>query len=123
MTEEVTELLELNFPQELFLEVDESIDIWVSLMDDSVLNIGIYGMAGVGKTTLAMHVHNKLLKESTFLGHVYWVTVSQEFSIYKLQNDIAHILKLYFSCENDERKRAAELSRIQGEGEICTYIR
>ncbi|XP_022888404.1 probable disease resistance protein At5g63020 [Olea europaea var. sylvestris] len=101
--------LELYFPKELFLEVNESIDIWMSLMDDSVLSIGIYGMGGIGKTTLAMHVHNKLLKESTFLGHVYWVTVSQEFSIYKLQNDIAHVLKLYFSCENDKRRRAAEL--------------
>ncbi|CAA3007003.1 probable disease resistance At5g63020, partial [Olea europaea subsp. europaea] len=131
MTTEVTELVkQSDFPREIFVEVDESIgpliltpqhngqaflqnfdDIWASLMDDSVLSIGIYGMGGVGKTTLALHVHDKLLKESTFLGHVYWVTVSQEFSIHKLQNDIAGVLKLDFSCESDERKMAAKLFR------------
>ncbi|CAA3024466.1 probable disease resistance At5g63020 [Olea europaea subsp. europaea] len=126
MIEEVTVLVERrNFPSGLFLEVDESIDrllliprpngqafqqnfddIWTSLMDANVVSIGIYGMGGVGKTTLARHVHDKL-KES--LRHVYWVTVSQEFSIYKLQTDIARELNPDITCENDEGKMAAKL--------------
>ncbi|CAA3024469.1 probable disease resistance At5g63020 [Olea europaea subsp. europaea] len=129
MTKEVTELLDQShFPSGVFLEVDESIDqllltsqpngqafqqnlndIWTSLMDVSVASIAIYGMGGVGKTTLAMRAHDRLLKEPTFSGHVYWVTVSQEFSIYKLQTDIAQALKLKFSCGSDEKKRAAQL--------------
>ncbi|CAA3023260.1 probable disease resistance At5g63020 [Olea europaea subsp. europaea] len=128
MIEEVTELVERrDFPSGLFLEVDESIDrllliprpnvqafeqnfndIWTSLMDANVVSIGIYGMGGVGKTTLARHVHDKL-KESTFLGHVYWVTVSQEFSPYKLQTDIARELNPDMTCENDKGKMAAKL--------------
>ncbi|KAL2531055.1 putative disease resistance protein [Forsythia ovata] len=78
-------------------------------MDDNILSIGIYGMGGVGKTTLAMHAHDNLLNEPKFSGHVYWITVSQEFSIHKLQSDIAQALKLDFSCGSDEKKRAAQL--------------
>ncbi|KAL2531050.1 putative disease resistance protein [Forsythia ovata] len=129
MTKEVMELVEQSdFPGGLFLEVDESIgqlmltpphngqaflqnfdDIWASLMDDNILSIGIYGMGGVGKTTLVMHAHDNLLNEPKFSGHVYWITVSQEFSIHKLQSDIAQALKLDFSCGSDEKKRAAQL--------------
>ncbi|KAL2531072.1 putative disease resistance protein [Forsythia ovata] len=129
MTKEVMELVEQSdFPKGLFLEVDESIgqlmltpphngqaflqnfdDIWASLMDDNILSIGIYGMGGVGKTTVAMHAHDNLLNEPKFSGHVYWITVSQEFSIHKLQSDIAQALKLDFSCGSDEKKRAAQL--------------
>ncbi|KAL2472579.1 putative disease resistance protein [Forsythia ovata] len=84
-------------------------EIRASLVDDNVLSIGIYGMGGVGKTTLAILVRDKLENEPKFSGHVYWITVSQEFSIYKLQSDIAHVLKLDFSSETDETKRAAVL--------------
>ncbi|CAI9777621.1 unnamed protein product [Fraxinus pennsylvanica] len=128
MTEEVTELVaQSEFPSGLFLEVDEGIDrlllipeptgqafqqnfhdIWTSLMDANVVSIGIYGMGGVGKTTLARHVHDKL-KKSTFSDHVYWVTVSQEFSIYKLQSDIAQLLNPSITLENDEGRRTAKL--------------
>ncbi|KAL2529240.1 putative disease resistance protein [Forsythia ovata] len=78
-------------------------------MDGNILSIVIYGMGGVGKTTLAMHAHDNLLKEPKFSGHVYWITVSQEFSIHKLQSDIAQALKLDFSCRSDEKKMAAQL--------------
>ncbi|CAI9777636.1 unnamed protein product [Fraxinus pennsylvanica] len=131
MTAQVTELFaQGEFPSGHFLEVDEGIDrlllipepngqafqqnfhdIWTSLMDENVVSIGIYGMGGVGKTTLARHVHDKLLKESTFSGCVYWVTVSQEFSIYKLQSDIAELLDPKMTLENDEGRRAAKLFR------------
>ncbi|CAI9773414.1 unnamed protein product [Fraxinus pennsylvanica] len=129
MIDEVTELdAQSEFPSGLFLEVDESIDrlllipepngrafrqnsedIWPSLTDVNAVSIGIYGMKGVGKTTLAQHVHDRLLRESIFSGHVYWVTVSQEFNIYKLQSDIAQVLKLNIEDDKDEGKRAAKL--------------
>ncbi|KAF3453616.1 hypothetical protein FNV43_RR04057 [Rhamnella rubrinervis] len=81
------------------------------LMKDEFLTIGLYGMGGVGKTTLAMHIHNQLLKESRTFGHVYWVTVSKDFTIHKLQSDIAKMVSLDLSNEDDEKKRAAKLAQ------------
>ncbi|KAA8535392.1 hypothetical protein F0562_030395 [Nyssa sinensis] len=55
------------------------------------------------------HIHNRLLKNPSLAHHVYWVTVSQESSIHKLQNEIAKLISLHLSEELDERKRAAKL--------------
>eukprot|EP00258_Populus_trichocarpa_P020363 XP_006388420.2 probable disease resistance protein At4g27220 [Populus trichocarpa] len=84
--------------------------IWSLLMDDKVPTIGIYGMGGVGKTTILKHIHNELLHRPDICDHVWWVTVSQDFSINRLQNLIAEHLDLDLSRKNDELHRAAKLS-------------
>ncbi|XP_034897074.1 probable disease resistance protein At4g27220 [Populus alba] len=84
--------------------------IWSLLMDDEVPTIGIYGMGGVGKTTILQHIHNELLQRRDICDHVWWVTVSQDFSINRLQNLIAKRLHLNLSSEDDDLYRAANLS-------------
>nr|XP_034903962.1 probable disease resistance protein At4g27220 [Populus alba] len=84
--------------------------IWSLLMDDEVSTIGIYGMGGVGKTTILQHIHNELLQRQDICDHVWWVTVSQDFSINRLQNLIAKRLHLDLSSEDDDLHRAAKLS-------------
>ncbi|KAF8028635.1 hypothetical protein BT93_E1315 [Corymbia citriodora subsp. variegata] len=88
--------------------VDEICDY---LMKDEIWIIGIYGMGGVGKTAISMHIHNKLL-ENLALGDVFWVTVPHNMSAYDLQNEIATMLNLDdLSKEKDVKKRASMLSR------------
>nr|XP_034919469.1 probable disease resistance protein At4g27220 [Populus alba] len=72
------------------------------LIDDGVSTIGIYGMGGVGKTTMLQHIHNELLQRPDFYHHVYWVTMSRDFSINRLQNLIAKHLDLDLSSEDDD---------------------
>ncbi|KAJ6854662.1 hypothetical protein NC651_039573 [Populus alba x Populus x berolinensis] len=84
--------------------------IWSLLMDDEVPTIGVYGMGGVGKTTILQHIYNELLQRSDICDHVWWVTVSQDFSINRLQNVIAKHLDLDLSREVDNLHRAAKLS-------------
>ncbi|KAG4213684.1 hypothetical protein ERO13_A01G071300v2 [Gossypium hirsutum] len=55
---------------------------------DDVGMIGVCGMGGIGKTTIMKHINNQLLKENQF-DAVIWLTVSREFNVVKLQEDLA----------------------------------
>nr|KYP35720.1 putative disease resistance protein At5g63020 family [Cajanus cajan] len=89
--------------------------MWNLLGDDEVLIIGIHGMGGVGKTFLATYMENEIKRKKSF-KHVFWVTVSHDFTILKLQHHIAETMgvKLY---GDDERSRAtilaSELEKIE----------
>lgn len=82
------------------------------LMEDDVLTIGIYGMGGVGKTTLVTHIHNRLLEEASAPRKLCWVTVSQECDVLKLQQMISECFNLALREKEDKIKRAAELSHL-----------
>ncbi|KAF8023608.1 hypothetical protein BT93_F0957 [Corymbia citriodora subsp. variegata] len=99
-----------------FLErklIDEAIHrnielIWDRLKENHACKFGICGMGGVGKTTIMMHIHNRLLKDATFDG-VAFITVSQDFSNYKLQSDIWKALKFAKLSKRLERKKSCVL--------------
>jgi len=65
---------------------------------------------GVGKSTILQHIHNELLHGQDICDHVWWVIVSQDFSINRLQNLITQRLDLNLSSEDDDLHRAAKLS-------------
>ncbi|EOY13641.1 LRR and NB-ARC domains-containing disease resistance protein, putative [Theobroma cacao] len=76
------------------------------LLNDDVRKIGVYGMGGIGKTTIMKHIHNKLL--NTFEA-VIWITVSKSPNLSGLQNDIARKLNEDFSKYEDETEKATKL--------------
>ncbi|KAK5834112.1 hypothetical protein PVK06_017986 [Gossypium arboreum] len=88
-------------------------EIWACLMQREVSKIGVWGMGGVGKTTIMKHIHNDLLKHQR-LKRVIWVTISKEFNVMKVQDDIAGALKLRedLAIEGDKLRRAAILSEM-----------
>ncbi|KAK2639166.1 hypothetical protein Ddye_026961 [Dipteronia dyeriana] len=96
-------------------------EIWEYLMGDSVCKIGVCGMGGIGKTTIMKHIHNELLRVAKF-AIVIWVTVSQEFDVFKLQKEIASALGEDLSNYEDITKRAAMLSKILGSRERYVLI-
>ncbi|GKU97745.1 hypothetical protein SLEP1_g10843 [Rubroshorea leprosula] len=88
--------------------------IWSYLEGDQVNKIGVCGMGGIGKTTIMKHIHNELLKKDKFRGlfrRIVWVTVSLEFDIGKLQEDIASGLNEKL-VDNNITRRAAKLLAI-----------
>ncbi|KAG5224313.1 disease resistance protein [Salix suchowensis] len=86
---------------------DNKKTIWSLLMGDEVSRIGIYGMGGVGKTTLVTHLYNQLLERPE--TSVYWITASQDTSINRLQTSLARRINLDLSNEDDELHRAVAL--------------
>ncbi|KAL0364929.1 UNVERIFIED_CONTAM: Disease resistance protein SUMM2 [Sesamum angustifolium] len=95
--------------------------VWPWLMNDVDSRIGIYGMGGVGKTTLAMHMHNKLLNDPKFKGRVYWINVSQDSNIHKLQHDIASVVNLDLSSEDNENQSCRVVWGIKEKEKFCAH--
>lgn len=73
----------------------------------------MYGAGGVGKTTLAIHIHDELYgKLQISVEGVYWVTVSNGTTISALQSKIAIAVDCdYISKEDVVKKRAGSLRR------------
>ncbi|XP_058106526.1 disease resistance protein RFL1-like [Magnolia sinica] len=82
--------------------------IWESLMDDEVRIIGVYGVGGMGKTTIMTHIHNRIQSSGKF-GIVIWVTVSHNANIEILQKGIARAIGLKLSYEEDRMRRPMKL--------------
>ncbi|KAF8388129.1 hypothetical protein HHK36_026795 [Tetracentron sinense] len=82
-------------------------NVWKCLTEeDEVGIIGIYGMRGVGKTTLLKKINNEFLHRRTHdFDVVIWVDVSKESYVKKVQKDIGDRLGLKLS--EDECQEAA----------------
>ncbi|RWR90778.1 putative disease resistance protein isoform X1 [Cinnamomum micranthum f. kanehirae] len=78
-------------------------------MDDEVGKIGVYGMGGVGKTTLMTHIHNKF-KNAGIFNCVICVTVSKESDLEELQGRLSKALGITdFSNYKDALCKSAKL--------------
>ncbi|XP_056173509.1 disease resistance protein RFL1-like [Syzygium oleosum] len=69
-------------------------EIWDFLINEEVLQVGVWGQAVVGKTFLAKHIHDQIVRDSPRFVGACLVTVSREGTVGTIQTDIAKYLKL-----------------------------
>lgn len=89
-------------------------EVWDWVEDDTVRCIGLFGMGGVGKTTLLDRIHNKFLQVTHKYNYVIRLTVSRPVNLDKIQAAIWKKLKLE---EDDWRvlekvQRAARIQKL-----------
>ncbi|RDX63327.1 Disease resistance protein, partial [Mucuna pruriens] len=92
-----------------------------ALRDDDVAVIGLYGMGGCGKTTLAMEVRKKAEAEHLF-DQVLFVPVSSVVEVRRIQEKIASSMQYTFP-ENEEMERAQRLyMRLTQENKLLVIL-
>ena len=83
------------------------------LSDDGVGRIGVWGMGGVGKTTLVKNLNNKLIRNASSstlsLGIVIWITVSKEMDLKRIQVQIARRLNMAVDMDETPERMAVKL--------------
>ncbi|KAJ8628022.1 hypothetical protein MRB53_021329 [Persea americana] len=82
--------------------------IWNLLHDEHTSVIYIYGMGGIGKTTLMKAINNKLRATREF-DYVIWVTVSKELNLERVQEEIMGRLRLGFNENDSCQDRSVQL--------------
>ena len=95
-----------------------------ALYADGVQVIGIWGLGGVGKTTLVKNLNNKLVDDpaQTF-GIVIWATVSKNLVIKNIQTQIAERLNLEKEMEESEQRKARRLyERLKNEEKFLLIL-
>lgn len=85
--------------------------LMVHLNDDRIKRIAIWGMGGIGKTTLVKNLNNLLESSSVMESFdiVIWVTVSKDMDLIRVQSQIAKRLNLVFDAGESREGRAMKL--------------
>ncbi|KAG8643572.1 probable disease resistance protein At1g61300 isoform X2 [Manihot esculenta] len=88
--------------------------VWEYIEDPSVGMIAIYGMGGVGKTTLLKKINNKFLDAHHGFDAVIWVVVSENEGLGKVQEAVRSKLNIVNELweGKNEDSRAAYIRRI-----------
>nr|GMC49317.1 disease resistance protein At4g27190-like [Ipomoea batatas] len=81
----------------------------IPVVSEEYKRIGVWGMGGVGKTTLVKNLNNQLTNDPTF-NIVIWVAVSQNARVESVQSKIAERLELHMT--NKEVSKESMASRL-----------
>ncbi|KAF8400755.1 hypothetical protein HHK36_014055 [Tetracentron sinense] len=86
--------------------------VWRCLGDEQVGIMGLYGMGGVGKTTLLKKINNEFLKTTHDFDLVIWVVVSKDSNVGKIQKDVGFKLELSWSENVSRDSRASDIFSV-----------
>ncbi|XVF77044.1 hypothetical protein PTKIN_Ptkin14bG0008200 [Pterospermum kingtungense] len=92
-----------------------------ALKDDRVNTIGVWGMGGVGKTTLVTAV-GYTVKALQLFDKVIMVVVSQTPDIEKIQDKIADFLKLKYEMKTQQGKAGELWRRLEREEKVLIVL-
>ncbi|KAJ0014895.1 hypothetical protein Pint_21715 [Pistacia integerrima] len=89
-------------------------NVWDALQDEEIYMMGVYGMGGLGKTTLVQEIGRKADDDKLF-DEIVFVEVTETPDTKKIQTVIANKLGLKFEdAMEDESQRASKLySRME----------
>ncbi|XP_031258418.1 probable disease resistance protein At4g27220 [Pistacia vera] len=89
-------------------------NVWDALQDEEIYMMGVFGMGGLGKTTLVQEIGRKADNEKLF-DEIVFVEVTETPATKKIQTVIANKLGLKFKdAMEDESQRASKLySRME----------
>ncbi|PPR81837.1 hypothetical protein GOBAR_AA38874 [Gossypium barbadense] len=85
--------------------------VWSSLQKEQVGVIGIYGLGGVGKTTLLNQINNKF-HDMSHDYHVIWAVASQNQPIEKVQDQIAKRIGLLAEDRKSIEEKAEAIFKV-----------
>ncbi|KAI9085211.1 hypothetical protein K1719_032844 [Acacia pycnantha] len=84
--------------------------VWNSIEAENIGVIGLYGMGGVGKTTLLKKINNELGKGRLDFDVVMWVVISKEPNLDSIMDSIRRLIKIgnddWSQCSNQFEKAA-----------------
>ncbi|KAK9209248.1 hypothetical protein WN944_001612 [Citrus x changshan-huyou] len=92
-----------------------------AMKDDKINMVGIYGMGGVGKTTMAKEVAKKVLELGIF-KEVVFAAVSQNPNVRNIQGQIADSLGLKLAEESDAGRARRLMKRLTDEKQILIIL-
>ncbi|KAK9188277.1 hypothetical protein WN944_019678 [Citrus x changshan-huyou] len=80
--------------------------VWRCLVQEPAAGIiGLYGMGGVGKTTLLTQINNKFVDNPKDFDYVIWVVVSKDLQLEKIQETIGKKIGL---CNDSWKNKSLE---------------
>ncbi|XP_015573825.1 disease resistance protein SUMM2 [Ricinus communis] len=105
-----------EMPMEKTVGLDSMFEkVWRSIEDKSSGIIGLYGLGGVGKTTLLKKINNQFSNTTHDFDVVIWVAVSKQINVENIQEVIRNKLEIGNSIwinRSDELERAIEIYRV-----------
>ncbi|XP_017232031.1 probable disease resistance protein At4g27220 isoform X2 [Daucus carota subsp. sativus] len=99
-------------------------ELWKALESEGGSSIlGIYGMPGVGKTTMMESIWKEALVKKIFDKVTRADVGNEDLDVFKLQKQIADHLDCHLNPEDDERHRASQLkNRLMNEEKILIIL-
>ncbi|KAJ0075502.1 hypothetical protein Patl1_34337 [Pistacia atlantica] len=98
--------------------------VWRCLGEERVGIIGLYGMGGVGKTTLLTQINNKFLNTKNDFHVAIWVVESKDLRIERIQEKIGKRIGLsedYLRSESFEEK-ASKIFKIMSKKKFVLLL-